>query len=107
MVAYRVSPEIGNEALNALFDASWPEHTPSDFMALHRHSLAYVCAFAGDVLVGYVNIAWDGAVHAFLLDTTVAPAWRKRGIGRELVQCAVTTARGAASSGCTWITSRA
>jgi lincosamide nucleotidyltransferase len=93
MVAYRVSPEIGNEALNALFDASWPEHTPSDFMALHRHSLAYVCAFAGDVLVGYVNIAWDGAVHAFLLDTTVAPAWRKRGIGRELVQCAVTTAR--------------
>jgi GNAT superfamily N-acetyltransferase len=89
----RVNPAVSNDALNALFDASWPEHTPSDFAAQHRHSLAYICALAGDALIGYVNLAWDGGVHAFLLDTTVHPGWRRRGVGRQLVGRAVEVAR--------------
>ena len=40
-------------------------------------------------LVGFVNVAWDGATHFFLLDTTVAPSHRRRGIGAALVAAAV------------------
>jgi hypothetical protein len=37
-----------------------------------RHSLGWVCARDGAELVGFVNVAWDGVVHAFVLDTMVA-----------------------------------
>ena len=34
-----------------------------------------------DGLVGFVNVPWDGAVHAFVVDTSVALRARRRGIG--------------------------
>jgi len=43
-------------------------------------------------LVGFVNVAWDGGCHAFLLDPTVHPDYRRRGIGSELVRRAVEAA---------------
>lgn len=67
---------------------------------LERHSLSWLGAFDGGRLVGFVNLAWDGDRHAFLLDTVVAPAHRGRGIGRELVTRAV---RVASEAGCTWL----
>jgi len=48
---------------------------------------------AGDELIGCVNLAWDGGVHAFVLDTTVHPDARRRGVGRGLVKLAVEVAR--------------
>ncbi|WP_437818592.1 GNAT family N-acetyltransferase [Sorangium sp. So ce1078] len=92
-IEHRISPAVSNDALNALFAASWPAHEPVDFARKHAHSLAFVCAFAGERLIGYVNLAWDGGVHAFLLDTTVHPAHRRRGVGRELVSRAAAVAR--------------
>ena len=65
-----------------------------------RHSLGWVCARDGGRLVGFVNVAWDGAVHAFLLDTIVAPYAQRRGIGQELVRQATIGARAA---GCDWL----
>ncbi len=44
---------------------------------------------AGDEPIGFVNLAWDGGVHAFVLDTTVRPNVRRRGVGRRLVKPAV------------------
>ena len=39
---------------------------------VERHSLGWVCATdGGGSLVGFVNVAWDGGVHAFVLDTLV------------------------------------
>jgi GNAT superfamily N-acetyltransferase len=69
---------------------------------VERHSLGWVCARepAGGRLVGFVNIAWDGGSHAFLLDTLVPAAQRRRGIGRRLVAVAVEEARAA---GCEWL----
>jgi GNAT superfamily N-acetyltransferase len=66
-----------------------------------RHSLGWVCARddAGD-LVGFVNVAWDGGVHAFVLDTIVSPAAGRRGIGTALVKRAEEKAR---EAGCDWL----
>jgi GNAT superfamily N-acetyltransferase len=89
-------------ALNALHAEGF-EHRVLDIpwrAQLDRHSLGWVCAHAGADLVGFVNVAWDGGVHAFLLDTLVARRARRRGIGRELVARAVEVARAA---GCEWL----
>jgi GNAT superfamily N-acetyltransferase len=48
---------------------------------------------AGDEPIGFVNLAWDGGIHAFVLDTTVHPNVRRRGVGRGLVELAVEVAR--------------
>jgi predicted N-acetyltransferase YhbS len=50
--------------------------------------------------VGFVNLAWDGGVHAFFLDTTVHPAWQRRGIGQRLVNLAAQESR---RSGAEWL----
>lgn len=67
---------------------------------LDRHSLTWVGAFAGDVLIGFVQLAWDGGVHAFLLDTAVDPDHQRRGVGRALVATATAEATRA---GCEWV----
>lgn len=44
-------------------------------------------------LVGFINVATDGGVHAFLLDTTVHPNFQRQGIGTRLVTIATARAR--------------
>jgi len=92
-IVYQISPPVGNDALNTLFEAAWPRHTRSDFQPTLNHSLAYICAYDGQQLIGFVNLAWDGGIHAFLLDTTVHRDWQRRGIGRALVLRAADAAR--------------
>jgi GNAT superfamily N-acetyltransferase len=67
---------------------------------LERHSLGWVCARRGAALAGFVNVAWDGGAHAFLLDTAVARPLRRHGIGTGLVKAA---AREAREAGCEWL----
>ena len=65
-----------------------------------QHSLGWVCARAGGDLAGFVNVAWDGGAHAFVLDTVVAARLRRQGVGAKLVALAVVQARAA---GCEWL----
>ncbi len=67
---------------------------------VRRYSLGWVCSRMGGDLVGFVNVAWDGGNHAFLLDTVVASAARRRGTGTALVATAAIHARAA---GCEWL----
>jgi GNAT superfamily N-acetyltransferase len=67
---------------------------------VERHSLGWVCAWQDRELVGFVNVAWDGGVHAFILDTVVAVPARRHGVGTGLVTAATEHARAA---GCEWL----
>ncbi len=67
---------------------------------LQQHSLTWIVALSGERLVGFVNVAWDGGAHAFLLDTVVDPSDQGHGVGRALVREA---AREAARAGCQWL----
>ncbi len=67
---------------------------------VERHSLGWVCARRGAELAGFVNVAWDGGVHAFILDAIVARPLRRHGVGTKLVEAA---AREAREAGCEWL----
>jgi GNAT superfamily N-acetyltransferase len=94
--------EFTNGEVNALHAEAF-DHPVTDVdwqTRLRRHSLGWVCARRDGALVGFVNVAWDGGAHAFLLDTMVVGELRGRGIGAELVAAAATGARDA---GCQWL----
>jgi GNAT superfamily N-acetyltransferase len=51
-------------------------------------------------LVGFVNVAWDGGVHAFVLDTMITTALRRHGLATVLIREAVDRAK---EAGCEWL----
>ncbi|MGQ0834200.1 MAG: GNAT family N-acetyltransferase [Gammaproteobacteria bacterium] len=94
--------EFDNASLNGLHAQAF-DHAPGqhDWVSqVKNYSLGWVCAFDGEKLVGFVNVAWDGALHAFIIDAMVAPAVQRRGIGAELVKIAATHAK---AEGCIWL----
>ncbi len=76
-------------------DAEW------DWTKLaHRHSLGWAVARRNGKLVGFVNVLWDGFVHAWIQDTMVSTDARGLGIGTKLV---ATAREGATAAGCEWL----
>jgi GNAT superfamily N-acetyltransferase len=65
------------------------------------HSLGWVTARTdADELVGFVNVAWDGGDHAFLIDTKTRPTHQRQGLGVAVVGRAIAEAQAA---GCEWL----
>ncbi|HZU72457.1 MAG TPA: GNAT family N-acetyltransferase [Acidimicrobiales bacterium] len=89
------SPPVSDAELSRLHALAFGEPAIERHWSrqLMGHSLGWVCAFEGPELVGFVNLAWDGDLHAFLLDTVVRPDRQRRGIGTALVRTARTLAQ--------------
>lgn len=103
-VAYHWRGSFENAEVNALHAEAFEHRVLEDDWQgqVHRYSLGWVCARReGDGLVGFVNVAWDGGVHAFILDTVVALDARREGIGKGLVAAAVAGTR--ESGRCEWL----
>jgi len=94
-----------NVEVNALhaeaFRAPTDDVSERNWSALvERQSLGWVLARDDGRLVGFVNVTWDGLLHAWILDTMVASGARRRGVGKNLVA----TARAEAThAGCEWL----
>lgn len=91
-----------NVELNALH-AECFEHDVGEhdwWRQLSGVSLGWVCARLDGDLVGFVNVAWDGGAHAFILDTMVTRAQRRQGLAARLIDAACRAARAA---GCEWL----
>jgi hypothetical protein len=65
-----------------------------------QHSLGWVTARSNADLVGFVNVIWDGLVHAWIQDVMVAIPARHQGVGIGLVKVA---RDGAREAGCEWL----
>ena len=102
MIRYEWRGEFTNDAINQLHAEGFGHRLLTDdwWGQVNRHSLGWVVAYDGDELVGFVNVPWDGGIHAFIIDTLTAPRVRRRGIGTELVAVA---ARESAKAGCEWL----
>jgi GNAT superfamily N-acetyltransferase len=101
-ITYEWRGRFDNATLNALHAEGFGHRVLDDdwWAQVNKHSLGWVCARRGDELVGFVNVAWDGGVHAFVLDTLVTPILRRQGIGAELVAVAARESRAAR---CEWL----
>ncbi|MGZ2380743.1 GNAT family N-acetyltransferase [Rhizobium brockwellii] len=100
MPEIRIDPFPSAAELNALFSAAWGSPHSRDFTAILSRSLAHIGAYQDDRLVGFVNVAWDGGIHAFTLDTSVQPDMRRQGIATRLVREATRVAR---QRGASWL----
>ena len=100
-IEYRWREEACDAELVALVQAHGGHSAPGWWDQIRPFSLGWVTArLASGGLIGFVNVAWDGGDHAFLIDTKVASAFQRRGIATALVTEAVGHARAA---GCEWI----
>lgn len=102
-VRYEWRGEFANAAVNGLHAEAFGHRVLAGddwYGQVRRHSLGWVCAWDGEELVGFVNVAWDGSVHAFILDTMVSAAAGRQGVGTKLVAVATDEARRA---GCEWL----
>jgi GNAT superfamily N-acetyltransferase len=101
-IEYEWRGHFDNAEVNALHSEGFGHRVLDDdwWGEVQRHSLGWVCARDGADLVGFVKVIWDGAVHAFLLDTLVAARARRRGVGTALVAVATDRSRAA---GCEWL----
>ncbi|TFZ36158.1 GNAT family N-acetyltransferase [Pseudomonas syringae] len=94
--------DFENNEINALHAVCF-EHPISDYdwaAKLDRFSLGWTCARQSEKLVGFVNVAWDGGVHAFILDTMVDPSLQRHGVARRLITLAIDGSR---QAGCDWL----
>ena len=102
-ITYRWRADVDNVEIDRLHSEAF-ETADSDWRdwqaALTGQSLGWVAARDGDELVGFVNVVWDGLLHAWIQDTMVTTARRSQGIGTQLVTMAREQAKGA---GCQWL----
>ncbi|WP_380173039.1 GNAT family N-acetyltransferase [Kineococcus sp. DHX-1] len=99
-LSYRWRADVDDEDLLDLVASHGGNPEPGWWPRVRAHSLGWVTAHDGDVLVGFVNVAWDGGDHAFLLDTKTRPSHQRRGVGTGLVRRAV---QEATAAGCEWL----
>lgn len=93
---------FSNEAVNGLHAEAFGHRVLDDdwWGQVNRHSLGWVCAHSGSELVGFVNVAWDGGVHAFIVDTLVAVQYQRQGIAAQMLAIC---AREARKARCEWL----
>jgi GNAT superfamily N-acetyltransferase len=104
-ITYEWRGNFTNAEVNALhaeaFETRVFDDTEWNWVELtETHSLGWVVARDDDALVGFVNVVWDGLVHAWLQDTMVAATARRSGMGKRLVEVA---REGAKAAGCEWL----
>ncbi|KFL30076.1 acetyltransferase [Devosia riboflavina] len=93
MVGIAIDPHPSDAVLRELWLSAWGDAGPASWQPILQRSLAHVGAYEDEKLVGFVNIAWDGGVHAFILDTCTHRDFRLQGIATKLVKAAENVAR--------------
>ena len=100
-ISYRWRSNITDEELVVLTDSYGGRSERGWWDRIRPHSLGWVTAHLADgTPVGFVNVAWDGGDHAFLIDTKVRVDHQRHEIATELVRRAV---QHASRAGCEWM----
>jgi GNAT superfamily N-acetyltransferase len=100
-IVYRWREPVTDDEMVELVESHGGRAVAGWWDAISPHSLGWMTARGHDgALIGFVNVAWDGGDHAFLLDTKTRGSWQHRGIGTELVRQATERAR---EAGCEWL----
>ncbi|HEM4575480.1 TPA: GNAT family N-acetyltransferase [Streptococcus suis] len=93
MITYKQNPQLDFQAVLEIYDSvGWTNYTdrPTMLQKALEHSLLVLAAFDGDRLVGLLRAVGDGYSIMFIQDILVLPAYQRQGIGRQLLEQAVT-----------------
>ena len=100
-VTYRWRGSLTDAEMVGLVRAHGGRAVPGWWDQIRAYSLGWVTARAANgSVIGFVNVAWDGGDHAFLLDTKTHSVFQCKGIGTRLVEIAAEHAKAA---GCEWL----
>jgi ribosomal protein S18 acetylase RimI-like enzyme len=98
---YEWRGELRDDEMVALVDSYDGRSEAGWWDRVRPLSLGWVVARTDEgALVGFVNVAWDGGDHAFLLDPKTHGEFQRRGIGTQLVRRAAEEAK---TAGCEWL----
>jgi GNAT superfamily N-acetyltransferase len=103
MIEYREDHDVDLDQLAALLVAvGWDDraYPRAALGALVAHSYFVVSAWERARLVGFARAISDGVRNAYVSTVAVLPAWRGRGVGRELVRRLV---EGEGKAGIRWV----
>jgi len=81
-------PERLKEVMDIYREAGWMAYLQDDakLRRAFEHSLCILGAFEGDVLVAFVRCVGDGEHVLLIQDLIVREAYRRRGVGAELMR---------------------
>jgi hypothetical protein len=100
-VSYLWRGPISDDEMVDLVRSHGGRSEPGWWDRVRPHSLGWISARDGaGLLVGFVNVAWDGSDHAFLVDTKTRTSHQRQGIATEVVRRATVEAKAA---GCEWL----
>ncbi|MGM5692343.1 GNAT family N-acetyltransferase [Streptococcus suis] len=93
MITYKQHPQLDfQEVLDLYASIGWTNYTdrPTMLQKAFEHSLLVLAAVDGDRLVGLLRAVGDGYSIVFIQDILVLPTYQRQGIGRHLLEQAVT-----------------
>lgn len=96
-IRYVANERPDQRAMQDLMTSAWASPSQTQWGPILERSLCWVCAYHDEHLVGFVNVAWDGGIHASIFDTSVHAEYQHQGIGTALLHRAIfeATSRGA------------
>ncbi|AER19801.1 GNAT family N-acetyltransferase [Streptococcus suis] len=93
MITYKQNPQLDFQAVLEIYDSvGWTNYTdrPTMLQKALEHSLLVLAAVDGERLVGLLRAVGDGDSIVFIQDILVLPTYQRQGIGRQLLEQAVT-----------------
>lgn len=102
-VRYEWRGAISDREMVALVESHGGSTEAGWWDRIRPYSLGWVVAREDDdTVVGFVNVAWDGGEHAFLIDTKVPGEHQRRGLARPSSRRQQPTPKPPDASGCMW-----
>ncbi len=92
MITYKQNPQLDFQAVLDLYaSVGWTGYSshPEMLEKALEHSLLVLAAVDGDCLVGLLRAVGDGYSIIFIQDILVLPAYQRQGIGRNLLEQAI------------------
>ena len=77
----------------------WGEISQETAEASLSASLVNVCAFEGERLAGFGRVVGDGHLYFYIQDLIVAPTYRGRGVGKQIMERLIEEIKNRATSG--------
>ncbi|HEL2057611.1 TPA: GNAT family N-acetyltransferase [Streptococcus suis] len=93
MITYKQNPQLDFQAVLDLYaSVGWTNYTacPDMLQNALENTLLVLAAFDREQLVGMLRAVGDGYSIVFIQDILVLPAYQRQGIGRQLLEQAIT-----------------